>query len=194
MKVSENAPIRPRTTGCQPSKRASTSATLPLSVHDSRGPVAALDDAHDVQEPPRRHPVVHAMAARAHPEVRGHLDVEVRDALGRHQPAPRRAPGEARRVGAESQLAHAAVYAVGADQHVGLGRSAVLEARDRAPVLLLDRRPVDGRHARAPRAARRPAAPRDRRDGNDSTARRTPLRPPRPSGARCRVRPSSHRR
>src|SRR6185503_18603445 len=37
-----------------------------------------------------------------------------------------------------SELAHAAVYAVGADQHVGLGQCAILEARHYALPPLLD--------------------------------------------------------
>ncbi len=40
--------------------------------------------------------------------------------------------------GPKVRLAHAAVYAVGADHHVGFGRGAVLEARDHALALLLD--------------------------------------------------------
>ena len=157
-------------------------------------PVAMLGDADDVHEAAGRDPVVHDVAVRPHPVVRGDLDAEMRDALGRHQAAPGDAAGEARLLRPEHDVAHACCGCrrrrpAGRPRPSRRSRSARRRARPSARG-----RPACGRHARARPAAPPPAGWRGRRDGSGSTARRTSPRPRGRRGARCRVRPSSQRR
>ena len=70
-------------------------------------PVAVLDDADHVHHPPARDPVVHDMAVRSQPVMRNNVNAEMPDALGRNQPAPGDAAGEARLLGTEDEFAHA---------------------------------------------------------------------------------------
>ena len=79
-------------------------------------PMAVLDDADHVHEPPGGNQVVDAVSAGPHPVVRRHLDIEVSDAFGRHQPTPCHAAGEARLFGPTDNVAHATVNTVGTDQ------------------------------------------------------------------------------
>jgi len=79
---------------------------------------------------------VHDVPVRSHPIVRGDLDAEMGDALGRHEPAPGDAPCEARLLGAKGEMAHAGMDAVRTDHKVDLDRSAILESRDRPLAVL----------------------------------------------------------
>ena len=92
-------------------------------------PAVLLDDRHEVDEPPALDVVVHEVGLGAHPDLGGHLEVEVAQALGRHQPAIRGAAGEDGVLRAEQHLADGRVDAVGADQEVDLDRRAVRERR-----------------------------------------------------------------
>src|SRR5215470_5674988 len=99
-------------------------------------PGAVLGNADHIHEPSGRDPVVHDMAVRSHPVVRSDFYIEMAYPLDRHQPAPGDAAGEPRLLGAEQQMAHTRMDAVGADHKVGLGGTAVLEARDNARLVL----------------------------------------------------------
>ena len=92
-------------------------------------PAVLLDDRHEVDQAPALHEVVDEVGVRAHPDLRGHLEVEVAQALGRHQPAVGGAAGEDGVLRPEQHLADGRVDAVGADEEVDLGRRAVREGR-----------------------------------------------------------------
>ena len=92
-------------------------------------PRVLLDDGDEVDQPPAADEVVHEVPAGAHPHLRGDLEPELAQPLGRHQPAVGDAAGEARLLGPEQEPAHRRVDPVRADQHVELGARAVGEAR-----------------------------------------------------------------
>ena len=85
-------------------------------------PAVLLDDRHEVDQAPALDVVVDEVGLRAHPDLGGHLEVEVAQALGGHQPAIGGAAGEDRVLRAEQHLADRRVDAVGADQQVDLDR------------------------------------------------------------------------
>ena len=95
-------------------------------------------EAQAAPEPSGADPVVHDVAVRSHPVVRGDLDVEMPHAFGRHQTAPGDATGEARLLRTETEGVHLGMDAVGADQRVGLGARTVVEACDHLVALLLE--------------------------------------------------------
>ena len=92
-------------------------------------PDVLLDQADEIEQPAGGDRVVHEVPARTHPVGGRDLDVEMRDPLDRDQAAIGDAAGEARPLLAEQRMADHRMDAVGADQHVGLDRDAVLEAR-----------------------------------------------------------------
>jgi hypothetical protein len=79
---------------------------------------------------------MNAMSARPQPVVRRHLDIEISDASGRHQPPPRYAPGEARLFGPKDDAAYATMNTVGTDHQISFGRRTIVEAH-RHPVAAL---------------------------------------------------------
>jgi hypothetical protein len=79
---------------------------------------------------------MHEVGLGAHPDLRRDLDVEVRQPLGRDQPAVGGASGEGGVLRPEQQFADGRVDPVGADQEVDLDRRAVLERRS-DPVAVL---------------------------------------------------------
>ena len=48
----------------------------PSSVHDSRCPAVLLDDGHEVDQAFLLHEVVDEVPLRAHPHLRGHLEIQ----------------------------------------------------------------------------------------------------------------------
>ena len=86
-------------------------------------------DADPVEGPSGRDVVLHDAAVRSHPDAGDLGDIEMRDPLGRHQPAPGDVAGVARQLLAEHLPAHRRVDAVGADEDVA-GRGAAVGERD----------------------------------------------------------------
>jgi hypothetical protein len=72
---------------------------------------------------------VDEVPSRAHPQLGGHLQVEVAEALGGHQPAIGHAAREGRVLGSEEGAAHRGVDAIGSDRDVSLDGRAALEDR-----------------------------------------------------------------
>ena len=85
---------------------------------------------------PGRDVVLHDAAVRPHPDAGDLGHIEMRDALGRHQPAPGDVAGVARQLLAEHLPAHRRMDAVGADENVA-GRGAAIGERDRDAVRVL---------------------------------------------------------
>jgi hypothetical protein len=92
-------------------------------------PVVLLDDRDEVDQTLLLDVVVDEVPARAHPELGGHVQIEVRQALRRDEAAVGGAPGEGRVLRAEERGADGRVDAVGADQQADLDGGAVRERR-----------------------------------------------------------------
>ena len=94
------------------------------------------------------HEVVDEVLSRPHPDLRGHLQLEVTEPLGRHEAAVGDAAGEPRALGPEQGTAHGRVDAVGPDQQIHLDPGAVVEPRlDAIPALGEAREAVADVHA-----------------------------------------------
>ena len=161
-----------RMVSCQPEYSASASSTRPSASQDFARRLLRAADADPVEGPPGRDVVLHDAAVRSHPDAGDLGHIEMRDALGRHQPAPGDIAGVARQLLAEHLSAHRRMDAVGADEDVA-GRGAAVGERDGDAVGIL----IEALDARAEAEAflaehRRAARRAGRRGARCSTARR----------------------
>ena len=107
------------------------------------GPRVLLDDRDEVDQARTADEVVHEVPTGTHPYLRGHVEPEVAQSLGRHEPAVGDAAREARALGAEQDAAHDGVDAVGADQDVEFATDTALELRlDAIPMIGQAREPM----------------------------------------------------
>jgi hypothetical protein len=90
-------------------------------------PRVVLGPADKIQQLAARHEIMHEVRAGPDPGLAAELEVEIEEALDRHQPAIGDAAGKSWRLFAEQVGAHCRMDAVGADQDVGRDALAVVE-------------------------------------------------------------------
>ena len=90
-------------------------------------PAVLLGHRHEVDQLPRRYIVMNEMAVWAHPDLCRRFQIEMSQAIGRHQTAISDAAGKARLLRTEQSVAHDRVNSVRANQDVGGDRCTVFK-------------------------------------------------------------------
>ena len=90
-------------------------------------PAVLFDDGDEIHEPLITDKVVNEMMGRPHPDLRGDLEVELRQTLLEHQAAICGTTGESRALRSDNKATHRGMDPIGANKDVDRRGRAVLE-------------------------------------------------------------------